>query len=398
MSVLTSVRNATLQDLAGLLQDQHAAKVDVVAPATALRAEDGLIRVRNAEAQITPDGVTQVDGLYRPTGVFDEGVADKLKIPVAYVRRLRAERPDLYDANVNGWLHGNPAAGVDFDSRSFLFRGYTGGGGGEGVARALLSDKYARIDNFDVLTATLAGVKQAGVDVVVDGCDLTDRRMYVRVLAPQVRALAPILLRGYRSPFGSPDVQRANERGWEVPDDGSDDPVVFAGFVFSNSEVGAGAFTITPRLTVKVCRNGMTVNKDAMRAVHLGAQLEEGIVRWSAETQRKALELVTAKAADAVATFLDTDYIRGVIEQVEEQAEVSLGKPAETVEQVGKALAFDQQTITGVLDHFIRGGQMTAGGVLAAVTSFAQTVPDGDRAHELESAGLRALELAARAA
>ncbi|MEU7912281.1 hypothetical protein [Microbispora bryophytorum] len=32
---------------------------------------------------------------------------------------------------------------------------------------------------------------------------------------------------------------------------------MFAGFVISNSETGCGAFTITPRLLVQVCRNGM---------------------------------------------------------------------------------------------------------------------------------------------
>ena len=47
--------------------------------------------------------------------------------------------------------------------------------------------------------------------------------------------------------------------------------MVFAGWVLSNSETGCGAFTITPRLVVHVCRNGMTITKDALRAVHLGA-------------------------------------------------------------------------------------------------------------------------------
>jgi hypothetical protein len=48
---------------------------------------------------------------------------------------------------------------------------------------------------------------------------------------------------------------------------------VFAGFVISNSETGCGAFTLTPRLIVQVCRNGMTIIKDAIRAVHLGSGL-----------------------------------------------------------------------------------------------------------------------------
>jgi hypothetical protein len=51
--------------------------------------------------------------------------------------------------------------------------------------------------------------------------------------------------------------------------------------------------------------------------------------------------------------------------------------------------------VTGKLTHFIRGGDVTAGGVMHAVTSVAQTLPDADAAHEMESAALRALDIAA---
>jgi len=47
-------------------------------------------------------------------------MADKLGIPVAYLRRLRAEHLALYDANVNGWLRGvienEPCPVSEFDS------------------------------------------------------------------------------------------------------------------------------------------------------------------------------------------------------------------------------------------------------------------------------------------
>jgi hypothetical protein len=53
-----------------------------------------------------------------------------------------------------------------------------------------------------------------------------------------------------------------------------------------------------------------------------------------------------------------------------------------------------EPTVTGKLAHFIRGGDITAGGILHAVTSVAQSLPDADAAHEMEAAGLRALEIA----
>jgi cell wall-associated NlpC family hydrolase len=84
--------------------------------------------------------------------------------------------------------------------------------------------------------------------------------------------------------------------------------VVFAGFAVANSETGCGACTITPRLVAQVCANGMTITRDAMRAVHLGERVEEGI-RWSGDTLDRQLTLVTAKARDAVTAFLSPGYV-----------------------------------------------------------------------------------------
>jgi hypothetical protein len=77
----------------------------MVVPAAKIRSREGNIVVKGSgEATLTEDGVTTGDGTYRPTVVADEGIATKLGIPLAYVRRLRSERSDIYDANVTpGW-------------------------------------------------------------------------------------------------------------------------------------------------------------------------------------------------------------------------------------------------------------------------------------------------------
>ena len=367
-------RNATLADLAALLRDQQARKVDIVAPATAITARAGQLVVDETAPELGPDGVTMTSGAYTPTDVCDQGIADKLGIPAAYLRRMRAQKPDLYDANVNGWLDG--------DDRKFLLRCLRPGtGGGGGAARAFLSDGYKIIDNLDVLLAALDGVRGAGVPVQIDGCDLTDRRMYVRVVCEQVTALAPALLGGYRSPFTGAA--------------GADCPVVFAGFVISNSETGCGAFSLVPRLVVQVCRNGMTITRDAMRAVHLGERLDEGVVAWSGNTHDKTLALITAKTTDAVTTFLDPGYVERAVRAMEKDAGKPLADPQEAVRTVSQRLRFTDAQQADILTHFIRGGDVTAGGVMHAVTSVAQTLPDADTAHEMESLALRALDIAA---
>ena len=313
----SGARNVTLAGLAALLRDQQARKVDVVAPATAIHAHGGQLVVEDAAPVLGPDGVTMTTGVYTPTDVCDSGIADKLGIPAAYLRRTREHKPGLYDANVNGWL--------ESDDRRFLLRCLRGDSGG-GAARAFLSDGYKIIDNLDVLLAALDGVRQSGFPVQVDGCDLTGRRMYVRVVCEQVQVLAPALLAGYRSPFTGAA--------------GADCPVVFSGFVITNSETGCGAFTLTPRLVVQVCRNGLTITRDALRAVHLGERLDEGVVSWSGNTQDKTLALITAKTTDAVAAFLDRSYVEAAVRAIERNAGRPVSDPAEAVRTVSQRLRF----------------------------------------------------------
>ena len=325
---LAGARNVTLADLAAMLRDEQARKADIVAPATAIHAADGQLVINGTDPILGPDGVTMTTGTYTPTEVCDQGLASKLGIPAAYLRRLRLEHPALYDANVNGWLAG--------DARKFLIRCLRPAtGNGPGAARAFLSDGYKRIDNLDVLLAALDGVRAAGVPVQVDGCDLTERRMYVRVTCDQLKVLAPALLAGYRSPFTGAA--------------GADNPVVFAGFVISNSETGCGAFTLTPRLVVQVCRNGLTITKDAIRAVHLGERLDEGVVTWSGNTLDKTLALITARTTDAVTTFLDAGYANQVVRAITAQAGHPVTDPQDTVQVVSQRLRFTDAQQASIL-------------------------------------------------
>jgi hypothetical protein len=132
-----------------------------------------------------------------------------------------------------------------------------------------------------------------------------------------------------------------------------------------------------------------------MRAVHLGGKMDEGLIRWSDETQQKTVELVRLKTRDAVATFLDTDYMEKVLARVEEKAGKEVSDANAAIEFVSKKSAFTQAEQAGILSYFVRGGQMTVGGVFNSVTAMAQTVTDADRAYEMELAGLKVLDLLA---
>lgn len=372
------LRKGSLPTLVQALQERKTRVLDVVAEARSLSFDMGGVVLRGTEPVMDDSGVTMRDGIYFPTEVGEEGLASKLDIPVRYLRRMRTEGAlDLYDNNLNGWLARAP------EGKRYMLRLLRGDDGGAGVLRAFLGDTYRTIDDFDVLLATLRGITEAGVDSPRITADITDRRMYVRVVAEQVKAYAPELLKGYRSPF--------------TGESGSDNPTVFAGFKVTNSETGGGAFSITPYIEVQVCSNGQTIGK-AVRQVHVGSKLEDGIVQYSEATRAANLELVKAETVDVIRTFLNVDYVTARLREMEEKAGVRVAKPQEVIESVSKTIGFTQAEQDAILSRFIEGGQMTAGGVMQAVTAAAQDMASGDAADAMERAALQVLELAAKAA
>ncbi len=385
-SLTTDARNTDLPNLVDMLKVQSDVRYDVVVPASGIEMRDGNVIVKDGTARFAEEGLYTEDATLIPTPIFDEGISKRFDIPLKYVRRMRSrvdsdisemakDDGTLLDQNINYWLEAEP-------NRRHLVRGFLTDGAGEpGIARAILSDRYRTIDNYDVLMATLAGVRAAGVSIDIDGADLSDRRMCVRITCPEVSEYATGLLDGYRSPF--------------TGDTGADNPTIFAGLVVKNSETGGGAFTIVPRLVVQVCSNGLQMTKDAMRAIHLGGKLDEGVVQWSDDTQQNELALVTSKARDAVATFLDVDYMRTKIAELQNLAGVEVSHPVDTMQRIARKTGWSDVEEANILSHFIKGGQTTALGVAQAVTSFAQTVESPDRQDELETSALIAAELVA---
>jgi hypothetical protein len=187
-------------------------------------------------------------------------------------------------------------------------------------------------------------------------------------------------MRGYRAPNGQ---------------SGADNPYLAAGVMISNSETGGGAFTLAPWVEFLVCTNGQTRMQEAIRKVHIGAQMETGVVSWSAETRQANIELIRSQSKDAMTAFLSADYLQTVVADLEGLGPRQLDRPQEVIESIGKKLAYTEDERASILDFFIKGGQPTAGGLMNAVTAYAQTVDDPDRAAEFEDSAFEVLAKAA---
>jgi hypothetical protein len=383
MSVQLTARNADFGDCINILTKQQAAKVDIVTPVVNLRFENGVAIV--AGTSVFEDGQR-----YLPTEICDQQIASKLNIPGSYLRTLRQERIDLYDANVNGWIHGNPQLEALPDKRTVTIRTFQGDPGELGVMRSLLSDRHGQYDNLDILTACFDGIREAGIDIEVPFCDLSEKRIVVKVLAPEIFVRSPQLLDGYRSPFAGKNLPQWARDKFHVNGDG-----IFAGLYISNSETGLGSLVIGPRVGILSCMNGLMIQKDVFQRRHLGHKLEEGIIEWSGETQHAALGLIKAQAKDAVLKFLDPAYVQGVLNDITGKAQAPVERPEDAIQLVANTLNFSDEARQGILGHFVKGGQLTAGGVLQAVTSYSQEVADPDVAFDMEQNALRVLDILA---
>jgi hypothetical protein len=389
LQVQTEARHATLNEVVEMLKVQQDLKYDIVVPAERLSYFDGLIRVDGGGVRWDEDGATEVPVDLRPTSIFERGVADKLGIPVVYLRRMRdAGRLGLLDHNVNEWLSEDP-------ERKFLIRGFRTDDVDEvGVGRAFLSDSYRTIDNFDVLMAVLGGIREAGLsDVKVYDGNVSESSMSIRVTAPEVNVVADALLRGYRSPFDD-NGRRPGAIGNMLGAAGHEfhPHTVFAGMVIRNSETGSGRYSISPQAVIKICSNGMTIKRDAIAQVHLGGKMDAGRIEFSLDTQRRNLDLIVAQTRDAVKQFLSTDYLSSVVEEITEKADKRVTDAPATIQRVGKTVGFSETEQRSILDFFIASGDLTAGGVMNAATAAAQTVESPHRQAEIEDLALDVLE------
>ncbi len=159
----------SLVDLAQELERQLATKKDMVVPSS-------LMRYRTSEQGVSSVDINEQPGVqtYGITELARRQLADKLKIPYAYFERMRAEQPHLLDRNVNTWLQES-----DDDKR--LIRTL------DGHVRAVLSDRYRRLDNFD-LAENVLPILQRLPEARFESVELTESRMYLKVVTPSVRA------------------------------------------------------------------------------------------------------------------------------------------------------------------------------------------------------------------
>lgn len=350
-----NTQNTSLETLVATLQAQEKTKKDYIAhPGNIFLNRGNLTFFRNEPGKID----------YTITDYAHSQLAEKLNIPKKYYDRMRSEAVDLLDSNANHWLK---QAGKGILIRTFEQE--------EGnVARAFLSDRFGMIDNYEVLFEALEAIKQTGITVDIVGAELSDKKMYLKAVCPEIEVEAKELLERYA---------RTTDVGTGI----------ISGFTLSNSEVGAGAFNIMARAMVLACRNGLVRPEDALRRTHLGGKMDQLDFASNSAVRAANSKLIKEQVKVAVQKFLSKDYLKKLVEKYTNMGKAEIVAPiANVIEVVARDYQISADRKVSILDHFIRGGDKRRMGIVNAITEECQTLKDIDLKNESETVAFDVLK------
>ena len=230
----------------------------------------------------------------------------------------------------------------------------------------LATDRYRRLDNYD-LAENVLPILQRLDGARFESVDLTETKMYLKVVTPRVE--------------------------FEIaPGD-----VVQAGIVISNSEVGFGSLSVQPLVFRLVCRNGLIASDHALRKTHVGRVLhaeDEAITVFKDDTLAADDKAFFLKVRDVVEAAVAETTFRKIAQKMQKSLDIKLtGDPVKAVEVLANRYTLNESERAGVLRHLIVEGDLSAYGMVNAVTHYSDDVEDYDRATEFEALGGRLIEL-----
>ena len=342
----------SLVEMAQEIQRQNDLKADYMLDTRSLRLEPfGGGLYLNAYDQSGDYAVEPLE----VNAIAHRQIGTHLKIPAAYYDKMLEEYPELLAQNVNAWFQREPAVRM---VRTI-----------DGTARAFLSNRYRRIDNLDIAGIVLP-VLQEMEGMHFESCQLTDSRMYIKVVNTRLEAEV-------------------------VPGD-----IVQSGIIISNSEVGLGSVSIQPLVYRLVCSNGMVVNEAAARRNHVGrvTDSEENFSVYSQATLDAEDKAFVMKIQDTVRAAVEEARFAQVVGKMQEAkaAQMDTHDVPAVVKLASKEFHITDSESTGVLQRLIESNDLTLYGLSNAVTRHSQDVESYDRASELESIGYSILTMPPR--
>jgi hypothetical protein len=304
---------------------------------------------------------SSLDAAFEITDHCHKQIAARLKIPAKYYTRLLADHRDLVIENVNTLFEREPELRM---IRTL-----------DGKARAFLSNSYRRVDNDEILEATLP-VIQSDFDTTMLNTHVNDERLRLKCLF------------------------NGDEHKIELPQKNGRDNIVHAGFEMGNCEVGGGSFYLRGFLYSGYCLNGCVYGMEdtvSMRQIHVGSKLgipDDFIL--SDDTKRKEDDLIISAARDVLANLADPAFTQKVGARIATLSHTKTAvDPHTAVETVCKEVGISETDSKSVLESFIRDQDYTQWGMVNAVTSVQHKKEAYEDAHHFEELGAKIINLPA---
>lgn len=349
----------SLSQLAAEIERQAESKIDYVAPSKQLAM---IAPLQLGEERFEPRLNVGAEASLALNKHAHRQLGEYLGIPAGYYDRMLAQQPALLAHNANVWL------GASEDKRMVRVL--------DDRVRAILSDRYRPLENFDLAKAIFPVLQK--LDLMVLSADVTETKLYIKAVDRRIQLDVP--------------TGRRMGDGTHVFFD-----TVSPAITISNSEVGNGSLSVLTSIFTKVCTNLATLGP-VLRKYHIGGKQGDGDeiqALLSDRTKSLSDAAVFAQVRDVVAAAFDEARFKARTDELAAAAEdrVPVEVAPAIVTVVAKTVGLNEGEKKGVLTRLIEGGDWTRYGVHAAITRHAEDVRDYDRASELEAIGGKVIEL-----
>ena len=335
----------SLNELAQKLTDQKSLKKDYVVESSNLRFYS------NGSNQLH---LQEIDEVFDVNDVALNQITTKVGLSKKYTDKMLDGHKSLLMDNVNYWFTNTPKAQM---IRTL-----------DGTARAVLSDKYKRVDNDMIAEQVLPILLDKEYDI--KSCAITDTKMYIKASLPSL--------------------QREVNKG----------DVVESGVIISNSEVGHGAVNVSPFIHRLVCMNGMVVNDSRLQSRHLTSSQAtiDGVYEvLSDEAKELDSRALLTKVRDVVASTSDEMRFEEQVQMMTDASQIKIKRPKKVIELLENKFDLTKNEGESILENLInrddKQPMSNLWSVVNSITALGNTMDDYDRGTKMQEIGGRLLTM-----
>ncbi|MBK8528119.1 MAG: DUF932 domain-containing protein [Rubrivivax sp.] len=160
--------------------------------------------------------------------------------------------------------------------------------------------------------------------------------------------------------------------------------IIQAGVVIQQLRGGQGTLSVQPLVYRLICRNGLIAADRAMRKTARGTRQRRVLRRSHGVQGRHPAGRGQGLLPQRCATWSRPPVSEATFQQIAEKMRRTMGirlkgDPVRTIEVVGTRYLLNEGERSGLLRHLIEGGDLSAYGLVNAVTHYAQDVDDYSR-------------------